>query len=97
LRPPGDGSLTWIADTFDEGVLIMLLSWLRSPRSTHKRAASFRPALESLDGRVLPAAHFVSATATVNSAGALVVDFKEAGLASGSVETITVDATGTAV
>jgi hypothetical protein len=75
----------------------MLISWLRSPRRPAKRPAPFRPALESLDSRILPAAHFVSATGTVNSAGALVVDFKEAGLASGSVETITVDATGTAV
>jgi hypothetical protein len=99
LRPPGDGSLTWSADYLDEGDLIMLLSWLRSPKASSKRPAPYRPALESLDSRILlnGSPHFVSATATVNSAGALVVDFKEAGLAFGTTETVTVDATGTAV
>lgn len=64
----------------------MLLSWLRTRRASHqrtaKRPASFRPALESLDERIVPAnPHFIgSATSSVNDAGALVVDFKEAGL-----------------
>jgi hypothetical protein len=77
----------------------MLFSSLRSPKASSKRPAPYRPTLESLDSRILPSGnpHFVSATATINSAGALVVDFKEAGLASGSVETVKVDATGTAV
>jgi hypothetical protein len=58
----------------------MLLSWLR-PRRAPNRPASRRLGLESLDERIVPAnAHFVSATSSITSAGALVASFKEAGL-----------------
>jgi hypothetical protein len=70
----------------------MLQSLLRSPRTSHKRPVPFRPTLESLDGRIVPAAHFNSATSSINSAGELVVDFKEAGLG----DTVTIDYTLTA-
>jgi hypothetical protein len=63
----------------------MLLSWLRQHREQgqeRKRPTSFRPVLESLDSRVVPAAHFNYANSAVNDAGALVVSFKEAGLGS---------------
>jgi len=61
----------------------MLLSWLCTRRepNTNQRP-SFRPALESLDDRIVPAAHFNYANSSVNDAGALVVNFKEAGLGS---------------
>jgi len=58
----------------------MFLSWLQ-PRRKPQRRPSFRPMLESLDERIVPAnAHFISADSSVNAAGALVVNFKEAGL-----------------
>jgi hypothetical protein len=75
----------------------MLLSWLRSPKTSAKRPAPYRPALESLDSRILPSGnpHFIKnlVTSSVNDAGALVVDFKESGLPSGAVETITLSTT----
>ena len=60
----------------------MLLSWLRRRTASGKRPpASYRPTLESLDERIVPAnAHFIHATSSVDGNGALVVDFKEAGL-----------------
>jgi hypothetical protein len=60
----------------------MLSSWLRSPKASSKRPAPYRPALESLDSRIcLTSPHFISATASIDSStGALVVNFKEAGL-----------------
>ena len=60
----------------------MLLSWLRTRRAPAAgRRPSFRPALESLDGRINPAnPHFISATSSISAAGVLAVDFKEAGL-----------------
>jgi hypothetical protein len=58
----------------------MLLSWLRSPKAPHKGHAPTRPLLETLDERIVPAAHFVNATDSITTAGALVADFKEAGL-----------------
>jgi hypothetical protein len=59
----------------------MLLSALRTPRGESEGPAPFRPALESLDDRIVPASpHFISATSGINAAGALVVNFKEAGL-----------------
>jgi hypothetical protein len=59
----------------------VFLSWLRPRRKTHKRPATFRPMLESLDERIVPAnPHFIFATSSVDGNGALVVNFKEAGL-----------------
>jgi hypothetical protein len=59
----------------------MLLSWLRSPRTPSKRPAPSRPTLETLDERIVPVSpHFISATSSIDSAGALVANFKEAGL-----------------
>jgi len=59
----------------------MFLSWLQPRRKTHKRPASFRPSLEPLEDRFVPTSpHFISATSGINSAGALTVSFKEAGL-----------------
>jgi len=58
-----------------------MLSWLQTRRKSHNRPASFRPTLESLDSRIVPAsAHFIYADSSVSATGALVVDFKEAGL-----------------
>jgi hypothetical protein len=80
----------------------MLLSWLRrrkAPAPVARRFASqFRPALESLDSRICPAApHFIgSAKASIDSLGALTVSWKEAGLGdSVNVDyTMTADASG---
>jgi hypothetical protein len=78
----------------------MLQSWLRSPRTSHKRPVSFRPTLESLSERIVPSGnpHFIKnlVTSSVNDAGALVVDFKESGLPSGAVETVTLSTTASA-
>lgn len=50
-------------------------------RTSHKRPIPFRPALEVLDERIVPSnAHFINATDVLNSAGALVASWKEAGL-----------------
>src|SRR5262249_25153886 len=72
----------------------MLLSWLRSRGALPKRPASYRPALETLDSRLVPAAHFNRASATLTDTGTLVVDFKEAGL--GDTVTITEQVTANA-
>jgi hypothetical protein len=75
-----------------------MLSWLRSPKKPSKRAASYRPTLESLDGRICPTSpHFIgSASASVDtSTGALVVSFKEAGLGTNQLITYEVDAVAT--
>jgi hypothetical protein len=57
-----------------------MFSWLRT-RQKPRRPAYFRPSLEPLGERIVPASpHFVSATSTVTAGGALVVNFKEAGL-----------------
>jgi hypothetical protein len=77
----------------------MLFSWLRPRRTTRKQPASCRPALESLSDRIVPAigtgAHFLSATSTLNASGALVIDFKEAGL--GNIdESVPITVTGNA-
>src|SRR5262245_12961958 len=59
----------------------MLQSWLRPRQEPQKRAASYRPVLETLEDRLVPTSpHFISATASINNAGELVVKFKEAGL-----------------
>jgi len=74
----------------------MLLSWLRSaPKAPHKRPARFRPTLESLESRVVPASpHFLYANASLTSTGALLVSFKEAGL--GDTVTVNYDLTASA-
>jgi hypothetical protein len=78
----------------------MLFSWLRSPRPSPKRRAPYRPTLESLGSRIVPSGnpHFIKnlVTSSVSDAGALVVDFKESGLPSGAVETITLSTTASA-
>lgn len=62
----------------------MLRSWLRPRLASERRAACFRPAVESLGDRVVPAigtgAHFLYAASAVDAAGDLVINFKEAGL-----------------
>jgi hypothetical protein len=52
----------------------------------------FRPRLESLDDRFVPAAHFLFADSSLAASGALVVDFKEAGL--GNNQNIDYELTG---
>jgi hypothetical protein len=53
----------------------------------------FRPTLESLDQRINPTSpHFINATSDVANNGALVVDFKEAGL--GANQNIDYELTG---
>jgi len=76
----------------------MLLSSLRPRRESHKRPASFRPTLESLDERIVPAnPHFVSASSSISATGVLSATFKEAGLGNNQnidyTLTATVDAT----
>jgi hypothetical protein len=73
----------------------MLSAWLRSPKASSKRPASYRPTLEALDSRICPTSpHFISATASVDSGtGALVVKFKEAGLGTNQLINYEVDAT----
>ena len=73
---------------------MFLTSLLRKSRSTSARSNSYRPLVEALDQRIVPAnAHFVSASSLVNATtGALTVDFHEAGLGN----TVSVDATLTA-
>src|SRR6476469_2867331 len=59
----------------------MLLSWLRARGAAHKRPASVRPSLESLESRLTPTSpHFVSATSAISDTGVLSATFKEAGL-----------------
>lgn len=74
----------------------MLLSWLRPRHETVKKPSTFRPRLESLDERITPdigtGAHFLYATSTITATGALVIDFKEAGL--GNVSEVPISVTG---
>jgi len=86
-------------------MLLSLLSWLRpqTPRQRPaRRPTSFKPMLESLDERIVPSPvgnpHFINSatSAGLNSAGDLVVTFKEAGLPNGQVENITLSATESA-
>ena len=59
----------------------MFQSWLRLCPTTPKRPATFRPTLDRLDDRIVPAnPHFVTASSTTTAGGALVVSWKEAGL-----------------
>jgi hypothetical protein len=75
----------------------MFFSFLRSPQRQVRRA-TFRPTLESLGERIVPAnAHFIGdASAVVDAAGALTVSWKEAGLGNNqNVDyTTTADASG---
>ena len=73
----------------------MLLSWLRS-RPAPKRPAPRRLEVESLDERIVPAAHFNSATDSITSAGVLVANFKEAGLGNDVMVNYDLSATATA-
>jgi len=61
-----------------------MLSWLRTRRESKKQPASFRPSLEPLGERIVPAnAHFVSGGTSSSvdaNTGALTVNFHEAGL-----------------
>src|SRR5262245_19703622 len=76
----------------------MLLSWLRSPRTSQNRPALRRPSLETLDERIVPVnPHFIGdASASVDAAGALTVSWKEAGLGNNQDigYTATADASG---
>ena len=62
----------------------MFLSSLSTRRPSNNQPRTFRPALEALDDRIVPAigtgAHFLYATSSIDASGSLVVDFKEAGL-----------------
>jgi hypothetical protein len=62
----------------------MILSWLRPRRQTHRRPQTFRPMLEALDHKIVPAnAHFVAggtASSIDPTTGVLTVTFHEAGL-----------------
>ena len=74
-----------------------MFSWLRTRREP-KKPASFRPLLESLGERIVPAnAHFVTASSSISEAGVLSATFKEAGLGDNQnidyTLTATVDAT----
>ena len=73
---------------------MLLTSWLRKSRSSSARSHSYRPLVEGLDQRIVPAnAHFVSASSAVSATtGALTVNFHEAGLGN----TVSVDCTLTA-
>jgi hypothetical protein len=77
----------------------MLLSWLRRRQAPRKRPGSFKPALESLSERIVldigTGAHFLFASSTLNASGALVINFKEAGL--GNInESVPISVTGDA-
>src|SRR5262245_51917483 len=74
----------------------MFQTWFRSPRPASKRPASFRPTLERLSERILPAVNFVGGTSSSvdPTTGALVVNIHEAGL--GANELVEIHLTGTA-
>jgi len=73
----------------------MLLSWLRPWRHPAKRPGPFRPVMESLDDRLVPAnPHFIYAESSLAADLSLVVDFKEAGL--GDSQNIDYELTGDA-
>jgi hypothetical protein len=77
----------------------MFLSSLRTRRASNNQPRTFRPTLESLGDRIVPTigtgAHFLYATSSIDGSGALVVDFKEAGL--GNIdESVPISITGEA-
>lgn len=74
----------------------MILSWLRPRPQTRLPHKTFRPMLEALDHRIVPAnAHFVSATSSISpTTGVLTVNFHEAGL--GNNQQVTLTLTGEA-
>jgi hypothetical protein len=69
----------------------MILPWLRKRRHTLHRPVTFRPVLEALDHRIVPAnAHFVSASSSVDPmTGVLTVNFHEAGLGNNTQVNVT--------
>ena len=73
-----------------------MFTWLRTRPESKKRPTSFRPSLETLGERIVPAnAHFVAASSTVSpTTGALTVNFHEAGL--GNTETVDITLSGDA-
>jgi hypothetical protein len=74
-----------------------MFSWLRTRREP-KKPASFRPSLESLGERIVPAnAHFVSggtSSSVSATTGTLTVNFHESGL--GANETVNITLSGDA-
>jgi hypothetical protein len=59
----------------------IMFTWSRTRPESKRRPASFRPSLEALGERIVPAnAHFVSASSSISDAGVLSATFKEAGL-----------------
>ena len=80
---------------------MFLTSWLRKSRSPSARSHFYRPLVEALDQRIVPAsAHFVSGgtSSLVDAAtGALTVNFHEAGLGNSQLvnATLTADANAT--
>jgi hypothetical protein len=78
-----------------------MLSWLRTRRESKKQPTSFRPSLEPLGERIVPAnAHFVpgGTSASINSTtGALTVNFHEAGLGDNQTVDITLSGDAQAV
>jgi len=72
----------------------MLLSYLQAHRQSKKQPAYFRPSLEALGERIVPAnAHFVpggTSSSVDPSTGALTVNFHEAGLGDNQAVDITV-------
>ena len=74
----------------------MSFAWLSSRRPSPHQRLSFRPSVQSLDERIVPAnAHFITelTSASVSATGVLTVNFKEAGL--GDSELVTIELTGT--
>src|SRR5262245_29778108 len=71
----------------------MVHTWSQSRRGPGRRPGSFRPSLESLDDRIVPAnAHFVSGGTSSfvdPSTGALTVNFHESGLGNNQAVDIT--------
>jgi hypothetical protein len=76
----------------------MLSSWLRTRRESPQPPHSFRPSVEYLSERIVPAigtgAHFLYASSSLTDNGSLVIDFKEAGL--GNVSDVPISVTGDA-
>jgi hypothetical protein len=59
----------------------MLLSCLRTRRDSAHRPAPFRPSVEALSDRIVPAnPHFITASSSISDTGVLSAEFKEAGL-----------------
>jgi len=78
-----------------------MFTWSRTRPESKKRPASFRPSLETLGERIVPAnAHFVpggTSSAVNTSTGALTVNFHEAGLGSNEAVDITLSGDAAAI